>query len=296
MKPLKLASIDIGSNGARLLIKRFNDGAPEGFRIKKIMFIRIPLRLGRDVFTLGKISKGRADMMMHMMIGFKHFMEMHRVDAYRACATSAMRDAGNGEKMMARIEKATGIRLEIIRGDEEARLLCNNMVEDEDSAEGNFAFVDVGGGSTEISIVHDGKLAESQSYNIGTLRMLSGKVTDETRGKMEADLKRYSKEYDNIRIIGSGGNINKLYKLSNDRDKSPAISVSELRRLYETMRPLTIRERITMFQLKDDRADVIIPASEIFLDIAGHLKADRIIVPTISLADSIVDGLYKSMV
>ena len=126
--------------------------------------------------------------------------------------------------------------------------------------------------------------------------MLSGKVTDETRGKMEADLKRYSKEYDNIRIIGSGGNINKLYKLSNDRDKSPAISVSELRRLYETMRPLTIRERITMFQLKDDRADVIIPASEIFLDIAGHLKADRIIVPTISLADSIVDGLYKSMV
>lgn len=295
MKTLNLAAIDVGSNGARLLIKSFDESMPANSRIKKLMFVRIPLRLGRDVFSLGKISKERERMMLHMMIGFKHFMEMNKVDAYRACATAAMREAENGGKIIKRIEKATGIRLEIIRGDEEAQLLCNNLVEYTDSSHGNFAYVDVGGGSTEISIVHNDMLVASCSYNIGTLRLLNGQVALETRQKLEADLTCYASKLDNIQIVGSGGNINKLYKLSNVKDSIQNISVEELRRLYKILQPLSIQERINRFNLKDDRADVIVPACEIFLDVAQYLKTDKIIVPTISLADSIVDGLYKNI-
>ena len=171
-----LASIDIGSNGARLLIKKFNDKEVGLDRVKKLIFIRVPLRLGKDVFTLGKISKEREQMMIHMMKGYKHFMKLFGVDAYRACATSAMRDAENGMHVLKKIKKETGIKIEIVKGSDEALLLVNNLVEKTDSNEGNFAYVDVGGGSTEISLIHEGALAESHSYNIGTLRLLSGQV------------------------------------------------------------------------------------------------------------------------
>ena len=147
---MNIAAIDIGSNGARLLIKSFDDNAPVSSRIRKLMFVRIPLRLGKDVFALGKISKERQRMMMHMMKGFRQFMLLYNVEHFRVCATSAMRDAENGKKIIKRIEKETGIRLEIIPGAEEAQLLCNNLVENTESGVGNFAYVDVGGGSTEI--------------------------------------------------------------------------------------------------------------------------------------------------
>ena len=293
-----LASIDIGSNGARLLIKRF---APEALReedrIKKVMFIRVPLRLGKDVFTLGKISKEREKMMLHMMKGFKQFMKLNDVDAFRACATSAMRDAENGKKVLKKIEKQTGIKLEIIKGQEEAQLLYNNLVEKTDSNEGNFAYIDVGGGSTEVSLIHDGELAESYSYNMGTLRMLSGKVTAETEKLFKDNLTRYAQEYGDIHIIGSGGNINKLNKLArhskkNDKD----LSLAELKRLYQMMQPLSIEEREISFSLKEDRADVIIPAAEIFIKACEYLECDTIMVPNISLADSIVDGLYEKTI
>lgn len=203
---MNLASIDIGSNGARLLIKRFDPEAiREEDRIKKLMFIRIPLRLGKDVFTLGKVSKEREKMMLHMMKGFKQFMKLNDVEAFRACATSAMRDAENGKKVLKKIEKQTGIKLEIIKGQEEAQLLYNNLVEKTDSNEGSFAYIDVGGGSTEVSIIHDGVLAESYSYNMGTLRMLSGKVTAETEKLFKENLTRYAEQYGDIKIIGSGG-------------------------------------------------------------------------------------------
>ena len=200
------AAIDIGSNGARLLIKRFNpEAVREEDRIKKVMFIRIPLRLGKDVFSLGKISKDREKMMLRMMKGFKQFMKLNDVDEYRACATSAMRDAENGKKILKKIEKQTDIKLEIIKGEEEAQLLFNNLLEKTGSNEGSFAYIDVGGGSTEVSLIHDGVLAESYSYNMGTLRMLSGKVTADTERLFQENLTRYAQEYGNIRIIGSGG-------------------------------------------------------------------------------------------
>ncbi len=297
MRPINLASIDIGSNGARLLIKRFDSEAQrEEDRIKKVMFIRIPLRLGKDVFSLGKVSKEREKMMIHMLKGFKQFMKLNNVEAFRACATSAMRDAENGKKVLKKLEKETGIKLEIIKGQEEAKLLFNNLVEKTDSNEGNFAYIDVGGGSTEVSIIHDGVLAESYSYNMGTLRMLSGKVTAETEKLFKDNLSRYAEQYGNIKIIGSGGNINKLNKLAHHSKKNAKeLPHAELKRLYSLLQPLSIEERRITFSLKEDRADVIIPAAEIFLKACEYLQCESIMVPNISLADSIVDGLYEKI-
>ena len=233
--------------------------------------------------------------MLHMMKGFKHFMKLNDVDDYRACATSAMRDAENGKKVLKKIEKQTGIRLEIIKGQEEAQLLYNNLVEKTDSNEGNFAYIDVGGGSTEVSLIHDGKLAESFSYNMGTLRMLSGKVTSETTQLFKENLSRYAEEYGSIKIIGSGGNINKLNKLARHSKNAKDLSLTELKRLYTMMQPLSIEEREISFSLKEDRADVIIPAAEIFIKACEYLQCDTIMVPNISLADSIVDGLSEKV-
>ncbi len=294
MKAKTYAAIDIGSNGARLLIKRFDDNAPEFDRIKRVLFIRVPLRLGKDVFTLGKISKEREVMMMHMMKGFKHFMLLNQVDDYRACATAAMRDAENGKKIMKTIMQETGIKLEIIRGEEEARLLCNNVIEQTNSNSGSYAYVDVGGGSTEISLLHDGVLAESHSFNIGTLRMLSGKVTNATKYQMRGMLDMYAEEFPGAQIIGSGGNINKLFKLTHNKNDEKVMKVSELREIYQELAQLNEEERKEKYGLKDDRVDVIIPAAEIFLMVASGLKCDAIYVPNISLADSIVDGMYRS--
>lgn len=294
MKAKTYAAIDIGSNGARLLIKRFDDNAPDFDRIKRVLFIRVPLRLGKDVFTLGKISKEREVMMMHMMKGFKHFMLLNQVDDYRACATAAMRDAENGKKIMKSIMQETGIKLEIIRGEEEARLLCNNVIEQTNSNSGSYAYVDVGGGSTEISLLHDGVLAESHSFDIGTLRMLSGKVTNATKYQMRGMLDMYAEEFPGAQIIGSGGNINKLFKLTHNKNDEKVIKVSELKEIYEELAQLNEEERKEKYGLKDDRVDVIIPAAEIFLMVANGLKCDTIYVPNISLADSIVDGMYRS--
>lgn len=290
---MNIAAIDIGSNGARLLIKSFDDNAPASSRIRKLLFVRIPLRLGQDVFTLGKVSKERQYMMMHMMKAFRQFMLLYKVEHFRACATSAMRDADNGKKVMRRIEKETGIRLEIIPGAEEAQLLCNNLVENTDSGVGNYAYVDVGGGSTEISLLHDGVLAESHSFNIGTLRLLAGAVTQEERNAMCSVLENYAREFPGTKIIGSGGNINRLFKLAKVKGDSRELPVERIRELHDILAPLSLEERKLKFKLKDDRADVIVPAAEIFMTVASILDCDSIVVPNISLADSIVDGIYK---
>lgn len=290
---MNIAAIDIGSNGARLLIKSFDDNAPASSRIRKLLFVRIPLRLGQDVFTLGKVSKERQHMMMHMMKAFRQFMLLYKVEHFRACATSAMRDADNGKKVMRRIEKETGIRLEIIPGAEEAQLLCNNLVENTDSGVGNYAYVDVGGGSTEISLLHDGVLAESHSFNIGTLRLLAGAVTQEERNAMCSVLENYAREFPGTKIIGSGGNINRLFKLAKVKGDSRELPVERIRELHDILAPLSLEERKLKFKLKDDRADVIVPAAEIFITVASTLDCDSIVVPNISLADSIVDGIYK---
>ena len=291
---MRLAAIDIGSNGARLLIKNFRTAEDGSRQISRVMYMRVPLRLGSDVFTLGKISKERTVMMKHMLKAFRQLMKLNQVDDYRACATSAMRDAENGKKVLKKLHEDTGIGLEIINGREEARLLCNNIVENIGSAKGNYAYIDVGGGSTEISLLHDGVLTHSHSYNIGTLRMLGGMVSKETINQMKDDLTRYAKDMPDIRIIGSGGNINKLFKLTNSDKATRTVPVSEIKAIYDKLKVLSVEERIEQYGLKIDRADVIIPASEIFMLAAEALGCDKIQVPNISLADSIIDGLYRT--
>lgn len=291
---MRLAAIDIGSNGARLLIKNFRTAQDGSQQISRVMYMRVPLRLGSDVFTLGKISKERAVMMKHMLKAFRQLMKLNQVDDYRACATSAMRDAENGKKVLKKLHEDTGIGLEIINGREEARLLCNNIVENIESAKGNYAYIDVGGGSTEISLLHDGTLTHSHSYNIGTLRMLGGMVSKDAMRQMRDDLSRFAKDMPGMRIIGSGGNINKLFKLCNSDKATRTVPVSEIKAVYNKLKALSVDERIEQYGLKADRADVIIPASEIFILAAEALGCDSIQVPNISLADSIIDGLYRT--
>ena len=290
------AAIDIGSNGARLLIKNVKEDSMGNVEFTKVLFLRIPLRLGKDVFSIGEISDERERMMMCMTKSYKQLMRLYNVEMYRACATSAMRDARNGKRILKRIKKKTGIDIEILNGSEEAKILYNNSLEAADCINGNYAYVDVGGGSTEISLLSNGELVGSCSYNIGTLRMLSGAVAPDTVANMRSDLEAYAEKYPNIVIVGSGGNINKLSRLfheSSKKAKKNILPVSSLQRLHDDMKPMTINERIAKYGLKTDRADVIIPAAEIFMTVAQALGCSEIHVPNISLADGIRDGLYK---
>lgn len=291
---MRLAAIDIGSNGARLLIKNFRTTDDGNVQISRVMYMRVPLRLGSDVFTLGKISKERMLMMKHMLKAFRQIMKLNQVDDFRACATSAMRDADNGKQVLKKLRKDTGIDIEIINGHEEALLLCNNIVENIGSSDGCFAYVDVGGGSTEISLLRDGVLTHSRSYNVGTLRMLGGQVSKEVVDSMRADLSRFANTMPGIRMIGSGGNINKLFKLAHGKKVERVLSVEDIKSLYGALSLISVDERIEQYGLKADRADVIVPAAEIFLMVADTLGCDSIQVPNISLADSITDGLYRN--
>lgn len=293
-KSLRLAAIDIGSNGARLLIKNFQRLGDDEEIISRVMYMRIPLRLGADVFALGKISKQRVFIMRHMLKAFKQIMKLNLVDDYRACATSAMRDADNGKKVLRHLCHQTGIDIDIIDGKEEALLLCNNIIENTCAGAGNYAYVDVGGGSTEISLLHNGTLTHSRSYNIGTIRMLCNGVSADTLAQMESDLAAFAAETQDIQLIGSGGNINKLFKLTHGDKVTRTVSIAEIQKIYDALQPLSLEERVKQYGLKTDRADVIVPAAQIFLRIAAALHCSHIQVPNISLADCIVDGLYRN--
>lgn len=297
METNNYAAIDIGSNAARLLIKNVTEDSMGNAEFTKMLFLRIPLRLGKDVFTLGEISEERQRMMMCMIKSYKQLMKLYRVECFRACATSAVRDARNGEKLLKKIEKATGIKIEIVTGSEEARILYNNSIESAERVSGNYAYVDVGGGSTEISLLSNGQLVGSCSYNIGTLRKLSGMVPAEVEERLQLDLEEYAKQYPDIKIVGSGGNINRLSRIfheSNKKSKKNVLPVKNLREMYDDMKPLTVAEMMSRYGLKADRADVILPAAEIFLKVSEALNCEEIHVPNISLADCIIDGLYKS--
>ena len=217
MKKVNYAAIDIGSNAVRLLIKSVNEeGSPEGL-LRKVQLIRIPLRLGEDAFTTGEISEGKAEKLIRLMKAYKQLMKIFEVSDYRACATSAMRDARNGKEITRKIEKKTGIRVEIIDGQEEAHIVYDNHIEQLFASGQNYLYVDVGGGSTEINLICDSELKRSRSYNIGTVRMLSGMVKNEEKEQMRTDLQALAAEYAPIQIIGSGGNINKLFRLADKR-------------------------------------------------------------------------------
>ena len=293
MGKVNYAAIDIGSNAVRLLIKSIDREAVQEKKIKKVMMLRVPLRLGFDVFSIGELFEKKADKLRRLMKAFRQLMKIYDVDDYRACATSAMRDARNGRTIIKKIEKDTGIRIEIIDGQEEARMIYNNHIECMEDRLGNYMYVDVGGGSTEINLLTNGELVWSVSYNIGTVRMLSNAVKEGTWQQMEEELMKVTEGVAAINIIGSGGNINKLFRLADKKDKKlQRLPVSSLQTVYDVLKPLTPEERVEAFSLKQDRADVIVPAAEIFLKIAEVVHAEYIYVPVIGLSDGIIDNLY----
>ena len=287
------AAIDIGSNAVRLLIKQVEEDTEGKANFRKEMLLRVPLRLGFDVFAMGKISEEKEKNLMRLMKVFRHMMKIYDVEAFRACATSAMRDAQNGKDIIKRIKKKTGIEIEIIDGQEEAKTIYNNHNEYMEDRNGNYMYVDVGGGSTEINLLSQGTLVCSRSYNIGTIRILNQAVTDAEWERLKNDMQELAASYEKTNIIGSGGNINKLYKLADKKDKrKQRITIDTLKKLHEELKALSVEERMEKYQLKPDRADVIVPAGDIFLNIAEWIHATHIYVPVIGLADGIIDELY----
>lgn len=288
------AAIDIGSNAVRLLIKKVNEDEEQASKsLSKAMMLRVPLRLGFDVFSLGEVSETKALKLRRLIKAFRQLMKVYDVTEYRACATSAIRDAKNGKSVIRKILKDTGISIEVIDGQEEARIIYSNHLECLEDRTGNYIYVDVGGGSTEINLLADGTLVQSLSYNVGTVRMLSNAVKQEVWQQMKDDLSRLTAGLPNVNIIGTGGNINKIYRLALKKDKKRLrLPLASLQLLYDELKPLTPEQRMEKFSLKPDRADVIVPAAEIFLAIAGIVKAGYIHVPVIGLADGIIDKLY----
>ncbi len=290
-----LAAIDIGSNAARILIKNVRrsidgDGNNE-VRMKKLQFLRIPLRLGMDVFSIGRISEEREKQLMRTMKIFRQLLIIYNVEDYRACATSAFRDAKNGKKILKQIRNNIKLNIEIVTGDEEAKIIRDNHVQEDGK---NYLYMDVGGGSTELSLISDGKLVAVRSFNIGTIRLLNESVSTEQWNEMSEAVKGMTEGYDGIHIIGSGGNINKLYRLAPKREKKKELlQVSTLSKLYTQLSALSVEERIKQYDLREDRADVIVPAAQLFLMVAGVVNTDSIIVPTLGLADGIINELVE---
>lgn len=294
MSRLNYAAIDIGSNAVRLLIKSISSDATDKHQFKKILLLRVPLRLGFDIFRDGELSEKKARKLHRLMKAYRHLMKIYDVCAYRACATSAMRDAKNGAEIIRHISRDTGINVEIIGGAEEARIIYSNHIECMADREGAYLYVDVGGGSTEINFLTDGELHSSVSYNIGTVRLLTNKVRDDEWLRMEEDLKKMLSVAPKINIIGSGGNINKIYRMASIKNSvKQRMPVTSVRAIYNQLNTLSVEERMEQYNLKEDRADVIVPAAEIFLRIADLVHAAYIHVPVIGLADGIIDELYE---
>lgn len=285
-----LAAIDIGSNAARILIKSVKK-TNNGLRSKKLQFLRIPLRLGMDVFGTGEIGEEREKMLLRTMKVFRQLLILYDVKDYRICATSAFREAKNGDKVLKHVMKETKLQISIISGDEEARTIRDNYTGD-----GNLLYMDVGGGSTELSLVCDGKLIGSKSFNIGTIRILNACVEPSIWKEMAEAVRELTKGVENIRIVGSGGNINKLYRLAPKKERTKdTLHIDTLSRIYTRLSALSLEQRMMEYDLRASRADVIVPAAQIFLMVANLVKADTILVPTVGLADGIINELASKL-
>lgn len=285
------AAIDIGSNAVRLLFCHVHE--QKGKTIyKKGELIRLPIRLGEDSFVMNEISNDKADKLVTAMRGFKDLISVFDVISYRACATSAMRDAKNGQDIIARIQREAGIEVEILDGKEEADVIFSNHVEEMLDPRQSYMYIDVGGGSTELTILTAGKVVASKSFNVGTIRMLFDKVSKEEWEEYKAWIKKNAFGIKPLIAIGSGGNINKLFKMGAKKD-SKSLSYEKLKELHDMLSSHTYEERIIAFGLNPDRADVIVPASKIFISAMKHGGIEKIIVPQVGLSDGIVHGLYE---
>ncbi len=288
----KYAAIDIGSNAVRLLISNIileKDGSPQ---FKKSSLVRVPIRLGADVFTSGSIGEENSKRIVDSMKAFQLLMKIHGVEKYKACATSAMREASNGKEIVDLVLKKTAVKIDIISGEKEAALISSTDLNELIENEGTYLYVDVGGGSTEFTIFSNGKIHQSKSFKMGTVRLLNQKKSENKLLFKEAQkwIETHTKEFKKIALIGSGGNINRIFKMSG-RAPGKSISYIYLSAQYQFLKQLSYKERISELSLNPDRADVIVPATKIYLSAMKWSGARKIFVPKIGLADGIIKGL-----
>ena len=285
------ASIDIGSNAVRLLFANAYD--KDGYiNVEKATIIRIPVRLGMDVFREKMISEKREMALIKTLRAFRLLIDVYKPVAYKACATAAMREAENGKDIIKKIRSKVGIKVKIIDGIEEANIIRSISRFDLFGDKDLWMFIDVGGGSTEISLVSDNQLMDIKSFKIGTIRLLEKKVKQSEWEKMVEWLNQFRSEFDKIGVIGSGGNINKIAKIYGTPQEK-MISVDALEDAYNHLTSFSVEERMENLGLRSDRADVIVPAARIFLKILNTIEVDKITVPKIGLADGLIYKMYE---
>lgn len=291
---MKLAAIDIGSNAARLLITEVTTGEDKNPVFNKLNLVRVPLRLGFDVFKYGEIPKQKIGMMLQTMKAFKHLLNAYEVKNIMACATSAMRDAKNTPDIIRKVKLETGITIDVISGDTEAGLIFENHIAETLDKDHSYMYIDVGGGSTELSFFSNGVFTFKESFNIGTIRLLQDAVHEKTWEVMKEIIKTVTKGQKEVMAIGSGGNINKVFSMSKRKDSKP-LSLELLKDYHRELSSVSLEERMKLYNLKPDRADVIVPALLIYINAMRWAGATEIHVPRIGLVDGLVHHMWEEM-
>lgn len=292
MKIAKFAAIDIGSNAIRILISNVIQTEDKSVYFQKNALVRVPIRLGEDSFTMGEISKRNIKRMVKAMKAFKLLMNVHGVSEYLAFGTSALREANNGSHVIDIIKKKAGVKVEIIDGTKEAEIISNSKISDFLNTRKTLLLVDVGGGSTEFTILNEGKNITSKSFKIGTVRLINNMVDERVWEQIKIWLQKHTKEFNKITLLGSGGNINKLIKLSKVKEGKP-LSLISLNVIYKELESLSYEERMINFELNPDRADVILPAARIYLKALEWSGGQNIYVPKVGLSDGMIKYLYN---
>jgi exopolyphosphatase / guanosine-5'-triphosphate,3'-diphosphate pyrophosphatase len=291
---VKLAAIDIGSNAARLLISEINIGPQGKAEFIKLALVRVPLRLGFDVFDKGEISPTKVDKIIKTLKSYKLLLDVYEVKNWKACATSAMRDATNAAEIIKKVKAETGIEIEVISGDKEASLVYENHIAENLDISESYLYIDVGGGSTELTFFSDGKLIFKKSFDIGTIRLLKNQVEEATWDEMKEFIRSKTKGHHHVTAIGSGGNINKIFSLSK-RKEGKSLSLDLLRDYYKEFNNLSLEQRISLHKLREDRADVIVPALLIYINVMRWADTEEIFVPKIGVADGLIHTLYDEI-
>ncbi len=287
----KYAAIDVGSNAMRLLVSNIVEQEDKPTQFNKSALVRVPVRLGQDSFTVGEISEENIERMVDTMKAFSLLMKVHKVEKYMACATSAMREADNGVEVAEHIEKETGIKIHLIDGKKEAKIIASSDLYQFLKIDETYLYIDVGGGSTELTLFSEGKIIASKSFKAGTVRFLNNMVSEVVWSEIEKWIKTVTAPYDNVVLIGSGGNINKLFKMSGKSQDKP-LTLSYLQNQYNLLSKMSYDDRVMDLGLNSDRADVIVPATKIYLNAMKWSGAKLIYVPKIGLSDGIVKALY----
>lgn len=291
---MKLAAIDIGSNAARLLITEVEENEKGVPQFNKLNLVRVPLRLGFDVFETGDIPKTKINKVIETIKAYKHLLSIYEVEYLKACATSAMRDARNAEDIIRKVKMETGIEIRVISGDEEASFIYENHIAENLAKDHSYLYIDVGGGSTELTFFNAGKLVFKESFNIGTIRLLKNQVNDKLWDEMKEFIKLGTKGINGIIAIGSGGNINKVFSLSKKKEGKP-LSLELLRDYHKEFSSFSLEDRMKQYKLREDRADVILPAIQIYINVMRWANIEEIYVPKIGLADGLVHMLYDEV-